>query len=134
VCYFQTMKLPLLEILVCNNFKYSDLFVECCELDVIVNGDRWTYYDLGCMYELWFEILRDFMDYRDYMSLSLVVWLYKWSLSGLISYNLGGSVTERIHSHAPVFETLDGLVGKVMNTNIIPLIKIFISYIDHFCI
>ena len=24
--------------------------------------------------------------------------------------------------------------GKVMNTNIVPLIKIYISYIDHFCI
>jgi len=54
------MKLPLLENLVCNNFKYSDVFHEWCELDVIVNSDRWTYYDLGCMYDLWFEILRDF--------------------------------------------------------------------------
>ena len=39
VCYFRTMKLPLLENLVCKNFKYSDVFDECCELDVIVNGD-----------------------------------------------------------------------------------------------
>jgi len=45
------------------------------------------------MYELWFEILQDFTDYRDYMGLSLVVRLCKWSLLGLISYNLGGSVT-----------------------------------------
>ena len=97
VFYFQTMKLPLRENLVCNNFKYSDVFDECCELDVIVNGDRWTYYDLGCMYDLWFEILRDFMDYRDYMGLSSVVWLCKWSLSSLISYNLGGFVTSGLH-------------------------------------
>jgi len=34
------MKLPLLENLVCNNFKNSDVFYECGELDVIVNGDR----------------------------------------------------------------------------------------------
>ena len=48
------------------------------------------------MYELWFEILRDFMDYRDYMGLSMMVRLCKWSLFGLISYNLGGSVTAGI--------------------------------------
>jgi len=71
-------------------------FYECGKLDVIVNGDRWTYYNLGCMYELWFEILRDFTDYQDYMGLSSVVWLCKWSLSGLISYNLGGSTTAGI--------------------------------------
>jgi len=59
-----------------------------CELDVIVNGGRWTYYDLGCMYELQFEIFQDFTDYRDYMGLSSVVWLCKRSLSGLISYKL----------------------------------------------
>jgi len=45
------------------------------------------------MYVLWFEILRDFTDYRDYMGLSLIVQLCKWSLLGLISYNLDGSVT-----------------------------------------
>jgi len=44
------------------------------------------------MYELWFEILRDFTDYRDHMGLSLMVQLSKWSLLGLISFNLGGSV------------------------------------------
>ena len=75
VCYFRTIKLPLLENLVCNNFKYSDVFDECWELDVIVSGDRWTYYDLGCTYELWLEILQDFTDYRDYMGLSSVVGL-----------------------------------------------------------
>jgi len=42
---------------------------------------------------MWFEILRDLTDYRDYMGLSLASWLCKWSLSGLISYNLGSSVT-----------------------------------------
>jgi len=71
----------------------SDVCDECCQLDVTVNGDRWTYYDLGCTYELWFEILRDFTDYRDYMGISLMVWLSKGSLFGLISYNLSGSVT-----------------------------------------
>ena len=40
VCYFQTMKLPLLENLVCNNFKYSDVFDECCKLDVTMDGSR----------------------------------------------------------------------------------------------
>jgi len=45
------------------------------------------------MYELWFEILRDFRNYRDYMGLSLMVRLKKGSLFGLTSYNLGGSVT-----------------------------------------
>ena len=65
-----------------------------CELDVIVIGDCWTYYDLGWMYELWFEILRDFTDYRDYMGLSLMVRACKWSLLGLMSYNLGSFVTE----------------------------------------
>ena len=74
----------------------SDLIVECCELNVTVDGDCWTYYDLGCMCKLWFEILRDFTDYRDYMDLSLMVRLCKWSLLGLISYNLGGSVAAGI--------------------------------------
>jgi len=92
VCYFKTMKLPLLMNLVCNNLSDSDVCDECCELNVTVNGDRWTYYDLGCMYKLWFEILQDFTDYRDYMGLSLIVQLSKWSVLGLISYNLGGSV------------------------------------------
>ena len=73
----------------------SDVFTECCELDVTVDGDRWTYYDLGYMYELWFEILRDFTDYRDYMGLSMMVRLCKWSLIGLISYIFDGSVTSR---------------------------------------
>jgi hypothetical protein len=63
------------------------------ELDVTMDGNRWTYYDLGCMYDMWFEILRDFTDYQDYMGLSSMVWLCKWSLLGLISYNLVGSVT-----------------------------------------
>ena len=96
VYYFWTMKLPLLQNLICNNFKNSDVFYECCKLDVIVNGDRWTYYDLGCMYDMWFEILQDFTDYRDYMGLSLMVQPCKWSLLGLISYNLDGSVTAGI--------------------------------------
>jgi hypothetical protein len=26
--------------LVCNNFKHSDVFYECCNLDVLVDGDR----------------------------------------------------------------------------------------------
>jgi len=42
---------------------------------------------------MWIEILQDFIDYRDYMGLSLMVWLCKWSLLCLISYNLDGSVT-----------------------------------------
>jgi len=71
----------------------SDVFDEWRELDVIVNGDRWTYYDLGCTYDLWFEILWDLTDYRAYMGLSLMLWLCRWSLLGLISYNLGSSVT-----------------------------------------
>jgi len=71
----------------------SDVIDEWCKLEVIVDGNRWTYYDLGCMYDMWFEILWDFTDYRDYMGLSSMVWLCKWSLLGLISYNLGGSVT-----------------------------------------
>jgi len=97
VCHFKTMKLPLLVNLGCNNFKWTPMSCdECCELDVIVNGDRWTYYDLGWMYELWFEILRDFTDYRDYRGLSLMVWMCKRSLLGLISYNLSGSVTASI--------------------------------------
>ena len=33
------------------------------------------------------------MDYWDYMGLSSMVRLCKWSLFSLISYNLGGSVT-----------------------------------------
>jgi len=66
------------------------------ELDVTVNGDRWTYYDLGYMYDLWFEIPRDFTDDRDYMGLSSMVRLCKWSPLGLISYNLDGFVTPGI--------------------------------------
>ena len=46
--------------------------------------------------DVWFEILRDFTDYRDYMGLSVMVRLCKWSLLGLISYNLVGSVTAGI--------------------------------------
>jgi len=76
----------------------SDVLAECGELNVTVDGDRWTYYDLSCTYELWFEILRDFMNYWDYMSLSLMVQLCKWSLLGLISYNLGDSVTAGIRA------------------------------------
>jgi len=34
------------------------------------------------------------MDNRDYMGLSLMVRLCKWSLLGLTSYNLGGSFTD----------------------------------------
>jgi len=42
---------------------------------------------------VWFEILQDFIDYRDYMGLTSMVRLCKWSPLGLISYSLGGSVT-----------------------------------------
>ena len=70
------------------------------ELDVTMDGNRWTYYDLGCMYDMWFEILWDFTDYRDYTGLSSMVWLCKWSLLGLISYNLGGSVTYQVRISA----------------------------------
>ena len=45
------------------------------------------------------EILQDFTDYRDYMGLSLMVRLCKWSLLGLISYNLGGSITGKGIKH-----------------------------------
>ena len=97
VLYFRTKMLPLLVNLVCNNFKHSDVFGEC--------------FRTGCIYEcwplnllrswlyvryMWFEILWDFTDYQDYMGLSWMVWLCEWSLSGLISYNLGGSVTAGI--------------------------------------
>ena len=66
------------------------------------------------MYELWFEILRDFTDYRDFMGLSLVVRLCKWSLLGLISYNLGGSVTFPNFILRPSFIlSLGGGIGSI---------------------
>ena len=95
-CNFELWSFRYLRTWFVITLSNSDVFVEWCELDVIMNGDRWTYYDLGCMYDMWFEILRDFTDYRDYMGLSVMVWLCKWSLLGLISYNLVGSVTAGI--------------------------------------
>ena len=51
----------------------------------------WT----GCNCGWWpLNLLRSFTDYRNYMGLSSIVWLCKWSLLSLISYNLGGSVTD----------------------------------------
>jgi len=106
VCYFKLWSFRYLRtwfVITSSNFDVRD---ECCELDVIVNGDRWTYYDLGCMYELWFEILRDFTDYRYYMGLSSMVRLCKWSPLGLISYNLRGSVTDWIHANCCIPSTM----------------------------
>ena len=47
-CNFKLWSFRYLKNLVCNNFKHSDVFYECCNLDVLVDGDRETYYDLGC--------------------------------------------------------------------------------------
>jgi hypothetical protein len=41
---------------------------------------------------------------------------------------------ERIHSQTPVFGTLDGLDLKSHEYQYCSLIKIYILYIDHFCI
>ena len=63
------------------------------------------------MYNLWFEILRNFTDYRDYMGLSSIIWLCKWSLSGLISYNLVGSLTKPFRLY---LSTDDMVIGSAL--------------------
>ena len=45
---------------------------------------------------MWFEILPDFTDYRDYMGLSIDGLTMQMVATGLISYNMGGSVTAGI--------------------------------------
>jgi hypothetical protein len=42
---------------------------------------------------VWFEILRDFVDYRSYMGSSLRIWSFQRLFLNLCSYNLDGSVT-----------------------------------------
>jgi len=101
VCYFQLWSFRYLWTWFVITLSTPMFPMNVFELDVTVNGDRWTYYDLGCMYDMWFEILREFVDYRDYMGLSSMVWLCKWSLLGLISYNLGGSVTVLVPGREP---------------------------------
>jgi len=64
------------------------------------------------MYELWFEILRDFTNYWDYMGLSSMVRLCKWSLLGLISYNLGGFVTIIFKCTVDIWERNKKLIRK----------------------
>ena len=55
----------------------------------------------------------DFMDYQDYMSLSLMVRLCKWSLLGLISYNFGGSVTDDVWDPWPTCRLLTRGAGAL---------------------
>ena len=93
VCIFKLWSFRYLRTWIVITLSTPMCLMNVFELDIIVDGDRWTYYDLGCMYDMWFEILRDFTDYQNYMGLSSMVWLCKWSLLGLISYNLDGSVT-----------------------------------------
>jgi len=73
VCYFQTMKLPLLENLFCNNFKHSDVFDE----------GLWT----GCNCEWWpLNLLRSWLYVR------IVVWNPSrfHGLPGLYGFKLDG--------------------------------------------
>jgi hypothetical protein len=61
-------------------------------------------YELLCYVEslrswllsVWFEIPRDFMDYRSYMGSSLRIWSFRRLFLNLCSYNLDGSVTAGI--------------------------------------
>jgi hypothetical protein len=45
---------------------------------------------------VWFEIPRDFVDYRSYMGSSVRIWSLRWLFLYLCSYNLDGSVTAGI--------------------------------------
>ena len=65
-----------------------------CNIDVCL---CWTKYN-PAVHTLWFEILRDFVDYRDYMLTSVRTWLLRWSFLHLCVYNLVGSVTFRTHA------------------------------------
>jgi hypothetical protein len=81
--------------LVCNNlFKLWCMWAAANYLWNVVTGDVlcWIMYDLG-MFVGWFEILRDFVDYRDYMCSSGEIWSLWWLFLYLCSYNLDGSVT-----------------------------------------
>jgi hypothetical protein len=86
-CGFKTMLLPLFLSWFCNN-----LFVLWCM--------RATY-EMLCYVEslrswlvmVWFEIPRDFVDYRSYMGSSLIIWSLLRLFLDLCSYNLDGSVT-----------------------------------------
>jgi hypothetical protein len=81
--------------LVCNNlFELWCMWVVVSYLWNVVTGDVlcWIMYDLGLLV-VWFEILRDFMDYWDYMCSSVKIWLLRWLFLYLCSYNLDGSMT-----------------------------------------
>ena len=58
-----------------------------------------------------FEILQDFTGYRDYMGLSVIVRLCKWSLLGLISY-LVGSVTTLTFEVMGFRGTYHAIIGR----------------------
>jgi hypothetical protein len=80
---------------VCNNlFELQCMWAVASYLWNVVTGDVlcWIMYDLSLLVG-WFEILRDFMDYQDYMCSSAKIWLLRWLFLCLCSYNLDGSVT-----------------------------------------
>jgi hypothetical protein len=86
--------------LVCNNlFELRCMWAVASYLWNIVTGDVlcWIMYDLG-LFIGWFEILRDFMDYRDYMCSNVKIWSLRRLFLYLCSYNLDGSVIARICS------------------------------------
>jgi hypothetical protein len=81
--------------LVCNNlFELWCMWVPARYLWNVVTGDVlcWIMYDLG-LFVGWFEILYDFIDYRDYMCSSVEIWSLQQLFLYLYSYNLDSSMT-----------------------------------------
>jgi hypothetical protein len=77
-----------------NSFELWCMWVAARYLWNVITGDLlcWIIYDLG-LFVGWFEILHDFVDYRDYMCSSAEIWSHRWLFLYLCSYNLDGSVT-----------------------------------------
>jgi hypothetical protein len=84
--------------LVCNNlFELRCMWAAAIYLWNVVTGDVlcWIIYDLG-LFVGWSEILRDFVDYQDYMGSSTEIWSLRRLFLYLCSYNLDSSMTASI--------------------------------------
>jgi hypothetical protein len=87
---------------VCNNlFELRCMWATASYFWNIVTGDVlcWITYDLG-LFVGWFEILCDFVDYRDYMGSSVEIQSLRRLFLYLCSYNLNGSVIASVRARS----------------------------------
>jgi hypothetical protein len=103
-CGLKTMLLPLFIIWFVITYLYSKVW------ELLMNYcNRWcvklNHYNL-CLFSVWFEIPRDFLDYQSYMGSSLRIWSLRRLFLDLCSYNLDGFVKAGIRARFNIIHVI----------------------------